>query len=181
MITLSAVVEPVLLRCPYCEAPMAVLGPHTLQMIGKGWLLLDGDTLNFERSTDGQNLALSCGCRPCCGKSWVMIEAVTVDAEPPWESDFAEAFFRKNKDCGEPTHYMASRGKRSWWVTRFESDLGPVLEHQIGPLAVEPEWQDIKEITACGDGPWDLAKRILASLWDDLLALQKDVSRAAAS
>jgi hypothetical protein len=179
MIELIPVVEPVLVNCPYCDFPIFVVGPHTTKLIGPGKWIHDSDSVpNLPKQTKGQYVSLCTASRPCCSKTYLMIEAALVDAEPEWGSDFTETFFCENRPLGTPTHFMASRGKQAWLVRSYESPLGPVLSHSIGPVALS-DWSDEIEPMGCratGDA-WGVCNQIVAGLWDDLIALQKDFAR----
>lgn len=91
------------------------------------------------------------------------------------DEDFRDTFFFLNGDRGKPTNFMATRGKRDWWVQRFESPLGPVLHHYIGPLKLMDDSilgdNGVMSCSSLGSETWALARRIVVEMWDDLRML----------
>lgn len=170
MIALKPVTAPVSLPCPKCSAPLLSVGANRLEVnagTSRASRILNMHACLDEarRVPNGFQCLLETGKASCCGETFLLAEAVLVncDLRPDAEDShygFVGTYFFFNGDRGQPGHFLASHGKQEWIVQRFESELGPVLHHYLGPLS-----------SVGGEADQVQAHRLLLALWDDLRAL----------
>jgi hypothetical protein len=183
LIELQAIVQPLEIACPHCGEPLLRMGEHDVEVVGGGFWLEDGDTVLInhalnpaQREGFGWKTRLDVGSSPCCEKQYVVITATFAKGLP--DDEFINRYFQLNEDRGRETNFVASSGDARWYVTRFESRLGPVLEHQFGPFAWnETSWIGRNGVSACTASasekptPFDFARDLLLEHWDSLRTL----------
>ena len=186
-IELHEITEPVDIPCPTCGAPLLRVSKHCLDVVGDGYYLVDGDTVDGfygdltpeEKDPSGNWCELLQGSRPCCGVGYVVIEDVCVNA--PMNDRFARSYMTKNEP-GETTFLVATRGAERWIVGRCDTPLGPMLTHQFGPFAwADTSWIGPNGVTSCRSSwdnsasPWAFADAFLLERWNDLQELTRSL------
>ncbi len=185
MITLRRVKDPVTLPCPYCAAPIATVDEAAGQIVRHGKSLHGEPDLiedmhqrltPAQRVPNGFQCLVEVGEARCCQRNFFFVEAIMVNrnldpSASEADSDFISRYFFYNGGRGQPTHFMASRGKREWPVQRFESSYGPVLHHYFGPFKWIEKWDMWSGPEDGKVDSWEYAHRVLLALWDDLQAL----------
>ncbi len=184
-IVLTPIGKPLELPCPHCGAALLRVEPKASHTPPGEYWCLDGDTVPiFSRLTEAQRdmaftTELALGRQSCCQKDYYVVQATFFAGAI--DPDFEDVYFHRNGDRGEETNFTAEHDGRKWFVTRFESDRGPVLEHTFGPFASpNSQWIGPHGVSMCRPGddpqsPWNVAPDLLLSLWDELQALQRRI------
>jgi hypothetical protein len=108
-----------------------------------------------------------------CARAYFGITARFIDAIQ--DDDGIDVYFFRNGDRGEENNFLGRRSEESWIISRVETRLGPMLEHQFGPFAATlGRRARRKGATGCiTGGPSELARHFLLTQWDELRAMPK--------
>ncbi|WP_424363332.1 hypothetical protein [Methylocystis parvus] len=171
--------------CPHCRRLLLTVCSHGPKNAFDRYLYTDDDTVPIELAPRqpifGWDIEVRLGACPYCAGAYFGITARFIDGIP--DDDVIDVFFRRNGDRGEENNFIGRRSEETWIVSRFETPVGPMLEHQFGPFAATfggRLWPN--GVADCGiGGPSDLARHFLLSQWDELRAMPKAVGRGTAN
>ncbi len=112
-------------------------------------------------------------CALFCAKPIVGIIAQFLDTDP--DAEFEDVYFFDNGDKGKPTNFLARQGQLAWFVSRYDTPLGPMLEHWFGPFPDRfGDWIGPNGVATCSGSPaWDFAVEFMLSRWDELRTMPK--------
>lgn len=172
-------IEPggIAIDCPHCRRLLLTVCSHGPKKAFDRYLYTDGDTVPVELAPRqrvlGWDIEVRLGaCRYCAG-AFFGITARFIDGIP--DDDVIHVFFLRNGDRGEEINFIGRRREERWIVSRFETPVGPMLEHQFGPFAANSGdrlWPN-DAANSCIGGPSDLARHFLLTQWDELRAMPK--------
>jgi hypothetical protein len=116
----------------------------------------------------GWDVEVRLGACAFCASDYFGISARFIDALP--NDDFIKVYFSRKGDRGQENNFIGQRGNETWIISRFDTPLGPMLEHQFGPF---PGFSDARlwQFGVAGSatrGPSDLARHFLLTQWDEL-------------
>jgi hypothetical protein len=163
--------------CPHCRKALLTVFPHEPKKAFDRYLYTDGDTVPIELTARhrrrGWDIEVRLGACRFCGGDYFGITARFIDAKP--DDTFIHVYFGRNGDRGEENNFIGRRGEETWIVSRFDTPLGPMLEHQFGPFAVT--FGDRRASNGVAGrfigGPADLARHFLLTQWAELRTMLK--------
>ncbi len=171
--------------CPHCGKALLTVFPHGPKKAFDRYLYTDWDTVTVElaprRRQLGWDIEVRLGTCPFCAGDYFGITARFIDAIP--DDDFIRVYFLRTGDRGEENNFIGRRGEETWIISRFDTPLGPMLEHQFGPFAVTFGDQ-LEPKGVAGSfmgGPSDLARQFLLTQWDELRTMPKALGLGAAN
>jgi hypothetical protein len=175
--------------CPHCRKTLFTVLPHRQELAFEGYLYTDSDTVPISPSLSASqsqgfgswDTELMAGECPFCRGAYFAITVILIDAMP--DDEFRQVYFYRSGDRGEKSNFTARHGNQSWVISRFDTPLGPMLEHEFGPFAdTFGKWIGSVGVASCeGGGPWDFAKEFLLMHWDALRAMPKALALDPAS
>lgn len=178
--------------CPSCGTSLLHVYPDRSETPNRELWLTDGDIIlglhNRLKEEDKITHSISAshelliGCCYVCASDYFVIETLLVYASVEFDSDYADIYFRRNGDRGQEINriglYESNLAEQTWWVSQFDTPLGPLLHHSIGPFPlldksmVSGPFGVMACATASGAAsPWTFASDLLFSIMDDLVEL----------
>jgi hypothetical protein len=115
-----------------------------------------------------------------CAGAYFGITARFIDAIP--DDDVIHIYFLQNGDRGEENNFIGRRSEETWIISRFDTPVGPTLEHQFGQFAVTFGDRLLPDgVASCVIGaPSDLARHFLPTQTHELRAMPKALGLRAA-
>jgi hypothetical protein len=180
-------IEPsgMVIDCPHCRKALLTVFPHGPKKAFDRYLYTDCDTVPIELAPRqrvlGWDIEVRLGTCPFCAGAYFGITARFIDAIP--DDDVIHVYFFRNGDRGEENNFIGRRSEDTWIISRFDTPLGPMLEHQFGPFAAtfgDRLWPNGVAGCVIG-GPSDLARHFLLTQWDELRTMPKGLGLGAAN
>jgi hypothetical protein len=171
--------------CPHCGKTLLTVFPHGPKKAFDRYLYPDRDTVPTELASGHRRLGWDIEARlgkcPFCAGDYFGITARFIDAIP--DDDFIYVYFFRNADRGEANNFIGRRSEETWIISRFDTPLGPMLEHQFGPFAITfgDQLAPNDKAGCIIGGPSDLARHFLLTQWDELRTMSKTSGLGAAA
>ena len=178
-------IEPsgIAIDCPHCRKALLTVFPHGPKNAFDRYLY-PIDTVPIELAPRQRLLGWDIEVRPgtCffCAGVYFGITARFIDFDT--DDDVIHIYFFRNGDRGEENNFIGRRGEETWIISRFDTPVGPMLEHQFGPFAVTFGDRLLpNRVAGCVIGaPSDLARHFLLTQTDELHAMPKALGLRAA-
>ncbi|WNL48531.1 hypothetical protein RKE25_23240 (plasmid) [Dyella sp. BiH032] len=188
----QSITTPVQLQCPACKEVVFIAKSDGAEVPGRRYWLDDGDSVGalFEHLTEEQKTptawfpTLMVGRCPACSSRYYVFFAALMDAV----FDDVVDYLLSNTDLG-PDRYVTCQltadttdAPTTWLLKENHTDAGVMHEHTFGPFALEDTAGVIgpNGVSSCNGraAPWTHAARVLASLWDDMRAFNRERGQA---
>jgi hypothetical protein len=160
--------------CPHCRKALVTLFPNGPKQAFDRYLYDDGDvrrSLSEIPRLHGSDIEVRLGTCFYCTGDYFGVTARFIDAI--LDDEFIQIYFLGNGDRGEESNFIGQNSEEEWTVTRFDTPLGPMLEHQFGPCAAKLTGIHYPGNASTFAGPSELAEHFLLAQWNELRKMPK--------